>query len=92
MRVPILWHPLLLMQNPIHYNLGSTFLAPRISHVHKTNGIVSAGSPNGKSQVEMLAVIGTVKQAAIIPMKSPFLPFSLNTMETAIMVKMALYP
>lgn len=29
----------------IIYNLGRTFLAPRISHVEITKGIVNAGSP-----------------------------------------------
>ena len=43
-----------------------------------------------KAKFGMLAVMGTVKQAAKIPMKNPCPSFSLNTTETAIIVKIAL--
>ena len=46
------------------------FLAPRNSQVQRTNGMVKAGSPYGKRNVLSPAVIGTVKQAAMIPDKS----------------------
>ena len=52
------------------YKLGMSFLALRISQEHRTKGIVKAGSPYGKSNVLRPAVIGTVKQAAMIPDKS----------------------
>lgn len=76
----------------IRYNLGSNFLAPRIIHVHKTKGMVRTGSPKGNSHVWRLAAMGTVKQPAIIPMISPCRSFSLNTRETAMIVRIALKP
>ena len=52
------------------YKLGMIFLALRNSHVTKTKGMVSAGSPYGKSNVLSAAAIGTVKQAEMIPDKN----------------------
>ena len=52
------------------YKLGKSFLALRISQEHRTKGMVSAGSPYGKSHVLRAAVIGTVKQAEMIPDKN----------------------
>ena len=49
--------------------LGNTFLAPRKIQELRTKGIVSVGSPYGKSQVLILAASGTVRQAATIPDK-----------------------
>ena len=55
--------------------------------------MVKAGSPYGKSHVLRPAVIGTVKQAAMIPDKSAKRLCSLlKTADTAIIVKIALYP
>ena len=69
------------------------FLAPRNSQVQRTNGMVKAGSPYGKRNVLRPAVIGTVKQAAMIPDKSEKRLCSLlKTADTAIIVKIALYP
>lgn len=72
------------------YILGSTFLAPKKIHVQSTKGMVSAGSPYGNSKVTKLAVIGTVKQAAIIPVIPTCLESPLNTIDTASIVKIAL--
>ena len=52
------------------YKLGIIFLALRNNQVQRTNGMVKAGSPYGKRKVLSPAVIGTVKQAAMIPDKS----------------------
>lgn len=79
-----------LFQCP-RYSRGRTFLAPRRSHVLRTKGMVKAGSPKGKSQVAMLAVKSTVKQAPMTPSKRPKrLVFILKTMDTATIVKIAL--
>jgi hypothetical protein len=73
------------------YRLGITFLALRISQEQRTNGMVKTGSPYGKRSVLIPAVMGTVKQAAIIPDKSAKrLCSGLKTADTAIMVKIAL--
>ena len=54
------------------YKLGIIFLALRNSQVQRTNGIVKAGSPYGIRNVLSPAVIGTVKQAAMIPDKREY--------------------
>ena len=51
-------------------NLGKTFLAPRRIYKLRTKGRVKTGGPYGKSQVLILTVNGTVRQAAMIPDKS----------------------
>ena len=75
------------------YKLGMSFLALRISQEHRTNGMVKAGSPYGKRNVLSAAVIGTVKQAEMIPDKNAKRLCSLlKTADTAIIVNIALYP
>ena len=55
--------------------------------------MVSAGSPYGKSHVLRAAAVGTVKQAEMIPDKNvKRLCSLLKTVDTAIIVKIALYP
>ena len=77
----------------IAYKLAKILRAPRNSHEQRTNGMVKTGSPYGKSNVLRPAVIGTVKQAAMIPDKGAKRLCSLvKTVDTAIMVKIALYP
>ena len=49
------------------YKFGKDLLAAKKIHVHSTKGIVKVGSPYGKRNVLMLAVIGIFKQAALIP-------------------------
>ncbi len=78
-------------KNVCNYNVGKTFLAPKKSQVLRTKGIVRAGSPYGKSQVLVLAVSGTVKQAAAMPeILLNRLSSVLNTVATAIHANMAL--
>ena len=86
------WLSQSIFETAIFIFLGELFLAPKNIQVQNTKGIVSAGSPYGNSQVTTLAVIGTVKQAAIIPIIKTCRESPLNTIDTASIVKMALYP
>ena len=73
------------------YILGSTFRAPKKSHVLTTKGIVRTGRPYGNSQVLKLAVSGMVRQVAKMPETSlKRFDCELNTIDTAMHVKIAL--